>query len=420
MAGDVRIRITGSDETAAAFRSVEAGAHRLEKGLSFLTKFSLGAGAGIGVAALVSHINHLAEKLADANPEAKKFTESMDRLRGVVDTAFVGLFKAINPILGDMAELAESASNSIGDLADSFREYAAARDKQREADSQYYKNTEEYKRLTELNASAPSSYRGQVFRSAPQAAALKSLGLMNALNAKAEEEAAAKKSTDALVKIEKEKYARFAELDKLYVDEEVSMREAYLDGAKAFAKKKENIASAAYEAAMAADEKVNKIREEQVEKANLQAEKFGDFFADNLIESATSGFKEMARKFVETLIYMAARAAAINLFKSIFPSGVSAAGGAAGGMGSFFGFASGGSFEVGGQSGTDSNLVAFRATRGERVTVTRPGQGGGGATTIINNIDARNATDPAAIAAAVRIATGQSRAQRMDDRRRGR
>lgn len=38
------------------------------------------------------------------------------------------------------------------------------------------------------------------------------------------------------------------------------------------------------------------------------------------------------------------------------------------------GFATGGSFEVGGKGGTDANLVAFKATRGERVTVSTPGQ----------------------------------------------
>ena len=47
-------------------------------------------------------------------------------------------------------------------------------------------------------------------------------------------------------------------------------------------------------------------------------------------------------------------------------------------FGSLFGFADGGSFRVGGSGGTDSQLVAFRASPDERVTVTRPGQGEGG------------------------------------------
>lgn len=41
------------------------------------------------------------------------------------------------------------------------------------------------------------------------------------------------------------------------------------------------------------------------------------------------------------------------------------------------GFASGGSFRVGGSGGTDSQRVGFMATPGEQVNVTRPGEGGG-------------------------------------------
>lgn len=45
-----------------------------------------------------------------------------------------------------------------------------------------------------------------------------------------------------------------------------------------------------------------------------------------------------------------------------------------------FGFANGGSFQVGGSGGVDSQLVAFKASPNERVTVTKPGQelAGGG------------------------------------------
>lgn len=54
-----------------------------------------------------------------------------------------------------------------------------------------------------------------------------------------------------------------------------------------------------------------------------------------------------------------------------------------GGLKSLFGFASGGAFTVGGAGGTDSQLVAFKATPGEEVTVRTPGQqaaSGGGIT----------------------------------------
>lgn len=42
-----------------------------------------------------------------------------------------------------------------------------------------------------------------------------------------------------------------------------------------------------------------------------------------------------------------------------------------------FGFADGGSFTVGGKPGIDQNVVAFKASKGEQVTVTNPVRGGG-------------------------------------------
>lgn len=48
-----------------------------------------------------------------------------------------------------------------------------------------------------------------------------------------------------------------------------------------------------------------------------------------------------------------------------------------GGLGGLLGFKDGGGFTVGGSGGADSQTVAFRATPGERVSVTPPGQGGG-------------------------------------------
>lgn len=65
-------------------------------------------------------------------------------------------------------------------------------------------------------------------------------------------------------------------------------------------------------------------------------------------------------------------------------------GGLAGMVGRFFGglpgFASGGTFKVGGSPGTDKNVVAFRATKGEMVDIRRPGQAseGGGYQMTVN------------------------------------
>ncbi len=64
-------------------------------------------------------------------------------------------------------------------------------------------------------------------------------------------------------------------------------------------------------------------------------------------------------------------------------SGMGAGGGGIGNifqslLGGLFGFASGGSFQVGGAGGIDSQLVAFKASPNERVSVTKPGQERGG------------------------------------------
>lgn len=65
-----------------------------------------------------------------------------------------------------------------------------------------------------------------------------------------------------------------------------------------------------------------------------------------------------------------------------------------GGLGKMLGFASGGSFNVGGTGGTDSQLVAFRASPNETVSIGTPAQtraNSGGGSTIVYNIDARGA-----------------------------
>lgn len=53
-------------------------------------------------------------------------------------------------------------------------------------------------------------------------------------------------------------------------------------------------------------------------------------------------------------------------------------GGIVGGIGKLFGFANGGDFTVGGSGATDSQVVAFRATPGERVSIRTPAQAAGG------------------------------------------
>lgn len=73
-------------------------------------------------------------------------------------------------------------------------------------------------------------------------------------------------------------------------------------------------------------------------------------------------------------------------------------GGGIGGLGSLLGFAQGGEFKVGGSGGTDSQVVAFRASPDETVSITRPGQGRRGTSVqVAIHVDARGASDPKAV-----------------------
>lgn len=139
--------------------------------------------------------------------------------------------------------------------------------------------------------------------------------------------------------------------------------------------------------------------------AGLTMGKFGDMIGqrlagaldqtlDAVVELANGGkasFADLARSVVMDIEKM--------ILKLLIFQGLKAALGGIGGTGSlisslgsalgFGGFAAGGSFTVpsgGGGGGTDSVPVYFRATPGERVTITQPGQtpGGGGGATVVN------------------------------------
>lgn len=114
-------------------------------------------------------------------------------------------------------------------------------------------------------------------------------------------------------------------------------------------------------------------------------------------ESAGDAFQNMLARMASDLASFANQELARNLFQNLFPSGgpggflaglfgAKKGGGGSGGIISpqfnsgildAGNFATGGSFMVGGPGGIDSQLVAFRATPGERVTVNTPQQSEG-------------------------------------------
>lgn len=121
-------------------------------------------------------------------------------------------------------------------------------------------------------------------------------------------------------------------------------------------------------------------------------------FVDAITQAKS--FKDVINGLLKDLARMAAQAA----FRAIF-GGAASWGSAAGGIfnsgagagllgGLLPGFAGGGSFEVGGTGGIDSQVVAFRGTPGERVTISKRDQMASGGVTLapVFNIDARGST----------------------------
>lgn len=164
--------------------------------------------------------------------------------------------------------------------------------------------------------------------------------------------------------------------------------------------------------------------DEMTEFSKQAARNIHDTFAENLFSLMQGDFDNLGSRFKAMLDRMVADALAARLSEAVFGkdfgrSGTFTSSGLIGqalnflGLGVkttssmasmtgvpeiipldlFGGFAQGGSFRVGGSGGTDSQLVAFRASPDERVTIQTPAQqlaGGMGTTTIIMNVYAQD------------------------------
>ncbi len=122
-------------------------------------------------------------------------------------------------------------------------------------------------------------------------------------------------------------------------------------------------------------------------------EAFASTFSDGLSEALNGNggnwLKSWWQKTMQNAFQNAANNAGKILYDLLNKSGSSSGSGGGGGVGdwvkiiaSFFskspGFASGGSFKVGGSGGTDSKYIGMRLTPGEMVNVTKPGNDNGG------------------------------------------
>ncbi len=153
----------------------------------------------------------------------------------------------------------------------------------------------------------------------------------------------------------------------------------------------------------------------EIEIKNLESsieslgKKISDIFDDsfsNFFEGVISGTKSLKAAFSDlanSIFKDINRIVSKNIAQSFARSvGLSGPNGIASILGGFFGdktsniadaaaslaipkFADGGSFRVGGSGGIDSQLVAFRASPNERVTITKPNQESGRSINIVNN-----------------------------------
>lgn len=143
-----------------------------------------------------------------------------------------------------------------------------------------------------------------------------------------------------------------------------------------------------------------------------------EFAVANAIEG---GAREGAKGLVSAILSEVQRNLVARLAQNI-AGAIGGSGGSGGSFASLFGFRTGGSFEVGGTGGPDSKLVGFRATPGERVTVSKPGQQLGGGDQFSFSIDARGADAGVEqrIERGVMRAVAMSRADRIEAQRRAR
>ena len=159
--------------------------------------------------------------------------------------------------------------------------------------------------------------------------------------------------------------------------------------------------SVSAEAAKKAEKAMKKLEEQTIKNRTEMADFIFDSMKgfDSLRDVALKALDDIARSIVRTALggqagggfFEQIGASIFGGFGGLFGGGTggditaSGVGGATSGF--LTGFANGGSFKVGGDGATDSGIVAFKATRGEEVSVSKPNQTTtGGGVSIVQNI----------------------------------
>ena len=145
---------------------------------------------------------------------------------------------------------------------------------------------------------------------------------------------------------------------------------------------------------LASTDWIDKWKEGQTKAINDNdqlREAFANTFSDGLSEALNGNGGNWMKTWFQKTLQNAFQNAMSNLGGSIFDALGKGSGssGSSGGLGGIFksvlsfftkapGFATGGSFKVGGSGGTDSKYIGMRLTPGEMVNVSKPGNDNGG------------------------------------------
>lgn len=139
--------------------------------------------------------------------------------------------------------------------------------------------------------------------------------------------------------------------------------------------------------------------QEEIRRVEQFSDRIGEAFADaatevviqsdNILDTVTNLVDSILQQIARMVFAQTVGRAISGLAMSALGGGIPDAPGAipeptAPDFSGFPGFQHGGRFKVGGTGGTDSQLVAFRASPGETVTVVPEAGGGGGGGTVVN------------------------------------
>ncbi len=193
---------------------------------------------------------------------------------------------------------------------------------------------------------------------------------------------------DDMATNERQGIAGMIEFSKTLLD---SSNKAGAAAAKAFANTNREIANIPIEKIDNVDSAFGRVNLTTAKMiANMKS--IGERIEVDIFDKSQSVFGQMADSFkdaVKKMVNTWINSQLQNMFSNF---GKNAGGEGSGGsfLSSFIkalpGFASGGSFTVGGRGGTDSNIVAFRATKGEAVTIQTPQQQAMGGSPVVLNV----------------------------------